>query len=1230
MKIAGGKLQVPGDFAGMYQIKVTPEATPWQKSSAASEYKVQTLVEVRSPGARGNAAVATPLNRVHYARGEEIPFVVHVRGAVPKDAELSVTLSDGSMPLANARVKFDPAVREIKLKLPGSLTEKLRPGKYVLSVAGKDLTGVSQTLVIGLARKGVEPFELLRVVYGDYGETFPQASAWDAPDLASACCERTARLGFNLMVDRLGHPLEMGAFSLARSQADVESFVKALEADPQAVAPAKLATLPTLQQILTGYGTRGISQMGILMGNDAGLPLGSGFDNRKPEQILKDLTTTTLALKDYPAFRGWSWSSNWWAFDKRGAAAGRTPEEKAAYQAALKRAKDTGAWDPVLDRVGDYRLSLAVDAQALFQKKLKELATGKTTAVACPFRNVESYPPVTLSNVDEVDLQAQWEQIGIPYHAPFNVDFYMRPGKGAWGHPEIWNDAGTGDQILTTLWQMIMRGPVGVGCSGTVPQWQFALKGNTDDPRLSWNGLASVYRSLNGVLKQYTLCLTGEKRDPVALIASGRMLKIDDWDGGVMGRHFARLMEASFSCLHAHRPARLIFTEDLGPDTLKQFQAVLLVGQTVEMEPALVAALKVARAAGLPVFVDGTCRAELVKDLRPLGISFDKLEKDPSQAGDDHAYWRLAGYAKANLPALTKALAAIKPAAQVGNPEVFIFESQTDQGRYLYVVNNTLPTDLEPGQLWRFTLGLTSLVPQVVPVKLDLKPGEVVYDVFARKQVNPVNGVVQADCRTGPARLYAILPHSIAKISVSGPQSVFPGSAFSWALNLQDAQGDSVRAFVPLRWRLMASNGEVLEEGYSDPLLNTLFKGCCNVPLNLPWGPLTFEVIELFSGKSARLQIRVIDSKIEPIDLVLPKIRLPQLTDPGQKITSGEVRDFTPAEESFGPHVRDLVVTNGGKLAVMNTMNWDHNLYGVDLETGKIQWRQRAGHTFAFEPVALSHGAAVQGFDLNSAQGYHLYLVGADGKLQRRFALYGLPQRLPHRFVPAIVRDHINSFAVGADGQWVATAGDLGLAVWSSDGKVLWQQDWYRQQRHPGKVVTLDASTLLVIEGMTATAYGATDGRKKWQQTLGRSGEIRIARVSADSKTCCAVQHRRRRQAVDPARRQNRPRHPDGRGGSQPVGRRLPGRGGDREPAETVLRDRWVAVDCPRRRSDALPAFLQRWPTGRGQRPGHSLCHRSGRSNTAGEGHAGPGRPGLAGRRQRGAGHLARQRVPAG
>ena len=65
------------------------------------------------------------------------------------------------------------------------------------------------------------------MIYGDYRPTYPQANAWDAPDIATASFRRTERLGFNIVVDRLGHPLEMVDFSLAEPRAEVADFMKA-------------------------------------------------------------------------------------------------------------------------------------------------------------------------------------------------------------------------------------------------------------------------------------------------------------------------------------------------------------------------------------------------------------------------------------------------------------------------------------------------------------------------------------------------------------------------------------------------------------------------------------------------------------------------------------------------------------------------------------------------------------------------------------------------------------------------------------------------------------------------------------------------------------------------------------------------------------------------------------------------------------------------------------------
>jgi outer membrane protein assembly factor BamB len=954
------------------------------------------------------------------------------------------------------------------------------------------------------------------VQYADYFENFPLPDVWDAPDLVSAHAARTSKLGLNLMVDRLGWEIDLHNHIQSRlawnkdNQDRLDTLRKRLEAGAGAVSPRRAGMATPLLQTQAAYSAGGVEQMAVLTGMDAGLPRGTGFDRRTDKQFEDDITRVSRALLPYSSFRGWSWSNNRWVWENGGAKAAKTLEERADYEAALKRAKETGAWSPVLDTVSGHRLGYAVEAQAFFNDVLKKVAPGKVTAVGGPYRSIDVYPPVTFGNVDEVDLHYQAEQIQWPHVAPHNVDYQKRPGKRAWGHPVLGNDAGTGDMVLPAYFQTVMRGADGVGCTEPIPS--FGPQPEAADARSSYHGMTSVYRAANGTLRQYGPWLTTLKNnDNVAIVVSGRMCRIDEW-GAIGGAYFTRLFEAYQSCLRAHHPASFVFVEDLTPDLLKRYKAVLVVSQTVEMEPALAEALGRAKAAGTAVFHDDTCRKEVVKDFLPLGVAFDKVNKDPSAWQDDSAFLRFPGHYRAHLPALAKALgAATRPVAEVDNPDVLLSERAAGEGRYLFVVNDTGP-DLDPGQLWRVTLAITSRVPLVAPVKLR-DPGAAVYDVFALKRVTPKEGVIEADLRCLPARLYAVLPAAIARVELRGPKKVQAGQTFAWSAQVQDAGGKAVRASVPLRLRLLDAGGAVLEERFTAAGAEGAGGTMVSVRNAAP-GTQVLEATELFSGRTARLEIAVeapagpaeIDKetrrqgdkeKEEPASVVS---RSPS---PGLLVS---LSPCLPAERLFGPHVRDLVLTGDGSLAVANTMNWDHNLYAVDVKTGELRWRQRAGHYFAFAPQELADGVAVQGYDLKSAEGYHLYLVGRDGKLERRFALYGLPRRLPHRFLPGIyLGDRVNNFAAAPDGGWVASAGDLGLAVWSREGKLLWSLDWWKADRHTAALAALGADTLLTVEGMTATAYAARTGERRWQLLLALSGEAVKAVVSADGKTC-AVQ----------------------------------------------------------------------------------------------------------------------------
>lgn len=1105
LAVQNGKLQVPGDFAGLYLLKVTPETAALQRGKA-SEYLVHSVVEVRQPNTQGVATVLPSSHRVAFARGEDIPLTAYLQSLQPP-AKVTISLLDADKSIFSGSYPVPAGAKQLKLSISGKLTMALRPGNYQLSIQAAGMTGMTQQIYIGGNLRD-NPFKL--VLYGDYGPVYPQpAEAWNSTELVAATVERNRRLGFNLFVDRIGHPLQIGALQWSgQAGAEINALVKRLEADSLGVTP-EVARIPSpLLQTLSAYSAHGMAEMSILMGNDAGLPLSTGFDNRTPEQLTADIQKLSDALLPFPAFRGWSWSSNWWVFDKNRVLA----EKRTAYEAALKKAQETGEWDNVLDEGSDRWLMLSYDAHELFNNTLRKISPRLLTASAAPYRNVNVHPPIGLSNLDEVDLQIQWEQMAPPWHAPHNVDYYTRPGKPAWGHPEIWNDSGTGDQVMPTLFAMVMRGAGGVGQSGNIPNWG----AQAEDPRLALNGLPSIFRTLNATLKQYGPWLTSlQGNDQVAIVISSRMARIDDWPN-VWGRYFARTLEAYVACLHAHHPAAIIFSEDIRPATLAKYKAILLISQRVTLEPDLQNALRRAQDNGSEVFYDDTCRKELVAEFTPLGVGFDRFEKDPHAAGDDAAYWRFYEYILATLPTVKETLdEVIAPIAQVTNPEVFISERVAGDGRFLFVVNNTTP-QLEPGQMWRASLCVASRMPVVEPITLPAGK-QVIYDLFAMKAVTAPNGQLQADLRTLPMRIYAILPKAIAKVDLLGPRGVVSGDTLAFQADVLDDAGKKIASTIPLRIRLLDEAGTLLEERY-DYSGQGGFSGGFTVPWNVAGKSLTLEASELCNGKSTRLVIPLTIQAAPALNTAPVERTVAPAQARGSASTDVKL---SPVADMYGPHLRDIAIIDNGKSAVINAMNWDQNLYGLDLTTGELRWRDRVGHHFSYDPQEVNSGFAVQGFDMLSAEGYHLYLGDAQGKLQRRFALYGISRRTPQRFVPGLLNDRLNNFAVPQNAAWVASSGDLGYAVWSRDGKLLWSEDSWKTNRDSARwegmggwwsarlvapaIAAINDTTLLVSDGLKATAYEALTKKVVWTLPLATGGEVRTIIPWQNGKGCAIL-----------------------------------------------------------------------------------------------------------------------------
>ncbi|MBC8872630.1 MAG: hypothetical protein H8E44_24615 [Planctomycetes bacterium] len=990
LAMESGQTTVPAQSSGLFQLRVGSGV-----DGSNSEYQVEAVVEIRPKDAIGSLSIFTPLNRRSYARGEEVPFSVLCRTpddqVKPDEVVIRLMDADGrqlhQFPVELTKTSNEP----VSGKISHELSSRLAAGQYRLTTTLPGWTIADQYLLIGEGF-GKETESFYRIRHGDYSMAYPATTFFDAPEQIARHVRASRRLGQNLFVDRLGHGGSGGLGELPSTLRHPELAAR-LKNDPLAVAPEKAAFENRILQTVAAYGAEGIEQRAILLYMDAGLPIGTGHDKRPPEEMERDIRNVTERLWQYPAFRGWSWAANWW-IAQRGAALAFSPEEKTAYEAAYKAALDTGRWDAVLETVSNRWIAHTVEAERRFSAAQQAVRTeaGKrsaasqrptlVSAMTAPYRQPGMIPPLTFARADEVDLHFQAEQIQWPMISAHNVDFYRRPGKPAWGHPELWNDDGTGGQILSNSMQMVMRGANGIGQSGSTK----GFASPETDPRGAGQGATSIHRRLNQWLAVYGPWLASlEASDPIAIPVSTRMLRMELGWQGVGGFYFTRLFEAYNACLRAHRPATFVFAEDCGPDSLSGFQAVLVVSQTVDLDPQLRIALQRAVAAGVPVFRDRSTRAELLPKSRLLDVEFTRIEQDHHLLNDDSAFWRYRDTLLGHAATLSEAWEdVVPPVAQCDHPEVLLTERRLGNTRVLWAVNDAaIPID--PALLWRVSLAAGSRMPVATQLKWPAAEGCQVYELFSGELIRS-SGPLPVDLRHAPARILVAVPQA--------------------------------KQATPIK------------------------------------------------------------------------------------------REAKAMEKPFAARLRDVVVSADNRTALVTAAGWDRNAFFVDLENGAVRHTEKVGHHFAYAPLRVAGGFAVQGYDLNTAEGYHLYLTDkgrpraeSAGYFARRFALYGLPKRGTGWASARQWQEPINSFAVAPDGTWVASAGDLGLVVWSQDGKRLWSDDWWPEGRERRQSLASDNHTLITLDGFTVTARDARSGQPRWSHELGETGTLTAAEASADGRT---------------------------------------------------------------------------------------------------------------------------------
>ncbi len=1038
----GAELQVPAQAAGLLHVRVQNSPVP----DASSQYRADTVVEVRAPDSHGTLSVWTPNNRAGFARGEAIPVMVSLRRAEPDSVKARLILEGaGSFrrELATLAVGRDaPAT----FAIASGQTADLAPGRYRLRALSDGFTSAPQALRLG---PFVDDKPAFRTSLGaDYTNHNLVNGLWTMADDADGLLNRAQTLGFNQFFNRTF----AGRYPL-RFHGEESQFLEALRnrlaQNPDGVDPYKADFGFSHLHALGLYGGWGLREWLILLNMDAGLPLGTGHDRRAPEQFQREVRDYATALKDLPAFEGFCWNQNWWIFANDWY---QNAEQKVAFEAAYRKALETGEWAPILDEVGEMHFHWQTEAQALLGGFLAEVEPKRTTAAASPWRRPEIYPPTNFANVDEISLHFQSEQITAPNWTAHAADFYGLKGKPNWLHPEWFNEDGTGEHFTSLTWMGLMRGAGGIGTNEA-----FRLFPRPEiDPRIGYHGFPSVLAAVQQWARRYgDWLLTLDNRDRVAIAVSERQIKIDSFQlrsGGVGGVYFSRLFEAYQSFLHTDYPATFLFAEELEQGGLDGIEALMVVSQEVEPGPKLRRLLDEVRRRRIPIYADGNCREGLVLDAHPLGVTFDRLDNVHAM-NNDMAFFTYPQVFVEQAQELRPILSglATRVASQRGHPEVLVSERGNQDLHAIWVVNNR-HANLDPGILWRVGGAITPRLPAPMDLSIELRPGELLYELAEPQRVaafprpnlfrrlarvpeaQPRTERIQATLRGGEARMYVILPESGQDIRLSLSGVLAPGANITWAVTVP-----GVKASLPVRIELRDGNGMLLQG--RDTVSGS---GSLTVPANAP-GPFSFSVRNLISGRVAAVGNAPAPAPLAGVGLATPRLR-------------------------------DAAISADGQTLLVNALDWGVNLHLLNLATGEPLGTARVGHYQAFASIAAGNRFLVQGFDLLNGEGYHSYLLDGQGAVERRFAHPGFPQRMKPWAFPLRLALPDGGHVAPPDGSWLAVAGTLGVAVWTPTGERLWHLGEFAAPRLRRVLAVVDGF-LALIEGNEIRAYRVDPSR---------------------------------------------------------------------------------------------------------------------------------------------------------
>lgn len=116
---------------------------------------------------------------------------------------------------------------------------------------------------------------------------------------------------------------------------------------------------------------------------------------------------------------------------------------------------------------------------------------------------------------------------------------------------------------------------------------------------------------------------------------------------------------------------------------------------------------------------------------------------------------------------------------------------------------------------------------------------------------------ISVDFSTNDGRLFLILPKAIGTLSLTLPKTVKRGESVRYEATLEDMEGKTLQALIPLRIAVEDAEGSIVDDSTFAAMQDGVYAGNILPPLNTKPGEWTVTVTELASGKKATGKLRV-------------------------------------------------------------------------------------------------------------------------------------------------------------------------------------------------------------------------------------------------------------------------------------------------------------------------------------------------------------------------------------